>query len=64
MLFPDAVIDAAKHGNIPPVEAWLDAESSDVNAFDARGSTLLLECVGSPTGSRDAIGLCRLLLAR
>lgn len=64
MLVPDAVIDAAKHGNIPPVEAWLDAEGSDVNAFDARGSTLLLECVGSPTGSRDAIGLCRLLLAR
>ena len=64
MTVPSHIIDAAKHGEIPPVEAWLDREDSDVNAFDANGSTLLLECVASPTGSRDAEGLCRLLLAR
>ena len=64
MTVPDNIIDAARHGDIPPVEAWLDREDSDVNAFDANGSTLLLECLGSPTATRDTAGLVRLLLAR
>ena len=58
MMVPNHIITAAKAGDTPTVETWLDA-GGDVNAPDETGRTLLLRSV-----SHSRVELCRVLLAR
>ena len=58
-MVPNHIITAAKLGDTPTVEQWLDA-GGDVNAYDDRGTrTLLLAAIAN-----SRVELCRTLLAR
>ena len=58
MSIPTEIIDAARDGEIQTVVRFLD-EGGDVNAFDARGRTLLVKSV-----VHSQVELCRVLIAR
>ena len=58
MIIPNEIIEAASNGDTQTVNRFLD-EGGDVNAFDARGRTLLVKSV-----SHSQVELCRVLIAR
>jgi len=74
MIIPNEIMVAARDGDTQTVERFLD-EGGDVNAYDARGTTLLRECASSYhppplaiTVTRpilpSQLELCRVLVAR
>ena len=74
MIIPNEIMVAARDGDTQTVERFLD-EGGDVNAYDARGTTLLRECASSyhkppfaMTVPRpilpSQVELCRVLVAR
>lgn len=74
MIIPDEIMAAARVGDTQTVERFLD-EGGDINAYDARGETLLRECVSSAHRlegintivtpvSPAQVELCRVLVAR
>ena len=58
MIIPNDIIDAVRNGDTQTVNRFLD-EGGDVNAFDARGRTLLVKSV-----AHSQVELCRVLIAR
>ena len=58
MSIPNDIIDAVRNGDTQTVNRFLD-EGGDVNAFDARGRTLLVKSV-----AHSQVELCRVLIAR
>ena len=64
MVVPDQISTAAGHGDVAPIEAWLN-EGGDVNERSIRDDTLLLICVGTPAVRTTAhTDLVRLLINR
>ncbi|CAH0380133.1 unnamed protein product [Pelagomonas calceolata] len=62
MVLPDYLSNAAGHGDVAPIEAWLN-EGNDVNERGGRGHTMLLICAGTPhTRTRSHVDLARLLI--
>ena len=58
MVLPDHISSAAGHGDVAPIEAWLN-EGGDVNERDRHQNTLLLVCTGKPYARRIVTMLLR-----
>ena len=62
MVVPDQISTAAGHGEVAPIEAWLN-EGNDLNDRDVHGDTMLLACATTPhTRTASHTDLVRLLI--